>query len=936
VIDDVWQATALSPLLEGGPHCTRLITTRNDQVLPEEATRLFVDAMESEEAIAVLCRNLPEEIHHTSFQPTLSALASRLGYWPLLLTLANSMLVAQVRHGRALIEALVIIEQAYEARGVLAFDPGNLTDRERAVKACIEVSLRHLEDFTSPHYRAVERYQELAIFPEDVDIPLETLCRYWQGTGGLATWEVDVLCMHLHDLSLLLTCDFSTNRIRLHDVMRSYLVQRAGPDLPALHAHFLDVSQQMLGLKRWADLPSDEYYLWRHLVLHLCAKPSTDALQATLTDLGYLTHKAFYVGIADLEADLLRACTFQRADLSEPTRSLFESLHQTIVRISHLLRRVHTVAEISGLLLSHLGTHPSFARQQSVLERELSRPFLTAWYPLPSESSSALLRTLQGHTSLVTSCAVSPDGSFIVSASYDGALKVWDTATGAEQLSLKGQTNPLSNGSLVGCAVSPDSRFVVSTCEDGSLKMWDAAKGVQRLSLRSYADLKGCAVSPDGRFIVSASDDGTLRVWETATGVQRLTLKGHTGPVKGCAVSPDGRFIVSASHDGTLKVWDAIIGVQHLTLKGHTDRVNGCAVSPDGRFIVSASDDKTLKMWDTATGVEYLTLKGHTGSVNGCAVSLDGHLIISASDDGTIKVWKTATSGIERLTLTDRTSRVTGCAVSPDGCFIVFASGDKTLKVWDVTTGTERLIRTHHTNRVTGCAVSPDGKWIVSASADTTLKVWETATGTQRLTLKGHTDEITSCVVSPDGRLIVSASRDDTLKVWKATTGAQYLTLKGHTLDVFNCTVSSDGKWIVSASADTTLKVWEIATGTQYLTLKGHTNSVFGCAVSPDGKWIVSASADDTLKVWNAATGAQRLMLSGHTDSVHGCAISPNGSFIVSASSDKTIKVWNVQTGQCQLTFPVDGSLYGCAFHPDGEHLVACGAQGVYFLRLVV
>ncbi len=51
--------------------------------------------------------------------------------------------------------------------------------------------------------------------------------------------------------------------------------------------------------------------------------------------------------------------------------------------------------------------------------------------------------------------------------------------------------------------------------------------------------------------------------------------------------------------------------------------------------------------------------------------------------------------------------------------------------------------------------------------------------------------------------------------------------------------------------------------------------------------------------------------------------------------SDHTLKMWDAQTGRCVLTFRVDGKISDCAFHPDGEHLAACGAQGVYFLRLV-
>ncbi len=55
VIDDAWQAAALAPLLESGPRCTRLVTTRNDLVLPADTARVWVDAMEPGEAVTVLC-----------------------------------------------------------------------------------------------------------------------------------------------------------------------------------------------------------------------------------------------------------------------------------------------------------------------------------------------------------------------------------------------------------------------------------------------------------------------------------------------------------------------------------------------------------------------------------------------------------------------------------------------------------------------------------------------------------------------------------------------------------------------------------------------------------------------------------------------------------------------------------------------------------------
>ena len=101
---------------------------------------------------------------------------------------------------------------------------------------------------------------------------------------------------------------------------------------------------------------------------------------------------------------------------------------------------------------------------------------------------------------------------------------------------------------MTGCAVSPDGAFIVSASWDNTLKVWDARSGEARLTLQGHTDwVNGCAVSPDGAWIVSASGDKTLKVWDARTGEARLTLHGHTDRVSGCAVSPDGAFIVSAS-----------------------------------------------------------------------------------------------------------------------------------------------------------------------------------------------------------------------------------------------------------------------------------------------------------------------------------------------------------------------------------------------------
>ncbi len=875
VVDDVWDGMHLKPFLQGGKRCARLVTTRNEDVLPANAQSQVVDAMQPGEAVQLLSFGLQTDAFTATDMQALRALVARLGEWALLLKLANGVLRDRVDRGEALANALAYLNKALDRRGLTAFDAENAQARNVAVSATLRVSFEFL------HTEQYTRYQELAVFPEDVNIPLETLHKLWSVTSGLDDFdefETEELCRTLYRHSLVLHFDLRTRTIRLHDVIRSYLQKAVGAALPALHAHLLDA----YSLKRWADLPENEPYLWDHLAGHLAAAGRFTELVATVKDLRYLANKTLVRTAYAAEADL--AFVEQRVPSDVPLRLLTRNFANMV----HLLNRCSTFTDLAAVLFSRLVHLQELADLCQAFEQEIPRPYLASWHPLPDMPDPALIRTFDGHRGEVRGCAISLAGDIIISASDDNTLKVWDAHTGEERLTLRGHT-----GEVHGCAISPSGDFIVSASADNTLKVWDAHTGEERLTLSGHrGEVRGCAISPQGDFIVSASDDRTLKVWDAHTGAMRFTLEGHTYWVRGCAISPAGDSIVSASYDYTLRVWDTDTGEERRTLRGHTDVVHGCAISPAGDTIVSASGDRTLKVWDARTGEGQRTLRGHRG-------------------------W------------------VYGCAISPAGDYIVSASEDEMLKVWDAHTGEERLTLRGHTKDVFGCAISPSGDSIVSASDDQTLKVWDARTGEEWLTLLGHTGSVNGCAISPSGDFIVSASNDQTLKVWDAHTGEERRTLLGHTGSVNGCAISPSGDIIVSASNDQTLKVWDARTGEERRTLLGHMDRVYGCAISPAGDTIVSASADGTLKMWDARTGEEWRTLRGHTGRVHGCAISPAGDYIVSASNEDTLKVWDARTGACLSTLYVNGRLLICAFHPDGEHIVAAGDGGVYFLRWV-
>ncbi|MBR5849225.1 MAG: TIR domain-containing protein, partial [Bacteroidaceae bacterium] len=67
----------------------------------------------------------------------------------------------------------------------------------------------------------------------------------------------------------------------------------------------------------------------------------------------------------------------------------------------------------------------------------------------------------KGHTNGVTSAVFSPDGKYIVSASYDNTIRLWDVSTGDSIRTFKGHTSGVNS-----VVFSPDGKYIVSASYD--------------------------------------------------------------------------------------------------------------------------------------------------------------------------------------------------------------------------------------------------------------------------------------------------------------------------------------------------------------------------------------------------------------------------------------------------------------------------------------
>ena len=161
---------------------------------------------------------------------------------------------------------------------------------------------------------------------------------------------------------------------------------------------------------------------------------------------------------------------------------------------------------------------------------------------------------------------MTPNGARVISGSWDGALMVWDTATGLQ----------------VGTTIEVHESFV-----------------------------RDIAITPDKQRFVSVSGDGTVRVWDLETHEQLAVFEGHSGGVNCVEISLDGKTAMTGSGNGTVLMWDldACDGC-HKVLEGHSYAVRRLHLAHDGHHFVSLSWIAILWNMETIEIVRRIE-KGH-------------------------------------------------------------------------------------------------------------------------------------------------------------------------------------------------------------------------------------------------------------------------------------------------------------------------------------
>ncbi|MGI0498347.1 NB-ARC domain-containing protein, partial [Limnospira platensis] len=458
VLDDVWSQSEAERFVEVlGPDCCLLLTTRDARLIAGLGANGYQVGELDENQSRQLLANWAGL--HIEMLPATEAAAviDHCGNLPLALALCG----AQVGMGTSWGDLIT----ALAAANLRFFD-----HTHGSIYKSLDVSVAALGE---PLRRA---YLELGIVAPDVEISETALVTLWGRRGEKQEYQLRRWLTELAQRALVFVSGESPLRwVSLHDVQQKYLQDNLR-DEAGLHGEFLQAYGG--GQFPWtgAEVAAD-VYLYQRAAYHFRKAGELEVLRGLLWDFAWLQGK--------LEATDTRSLLADFEAVGEDEDRALRVLEGAIRLSSHVLDQDKTqlAGQLLGRLLSFVESPqayryfwekipvvgrylPKYAAPQqqnakgaTVGEIEQLLNQAQQWQDKPwfrpltanlTPPGGPLIRTLSGHSSVVTAVAIAPDGKRAVSASRDNTLKLWDLEQGRELATLSGHS-----GSVNAVAIAP-------------------------------------------------------------------------------------------------------------------------------------------------------------------------------------------------------------------------------------------------------------------------------------------------------------------------------------------------------------------------------------------------------------------------------------------------------------------------------------------------
>ncbi|KAJ9477059.1 Pre-mRNA-processing factor 19 [Pseudozyma hubeiensis] len=306
----------------------------------------------------------------------------------------------------------------------------------------------------------------------------------------------------------------------------------------------------------------------------------------------------------------------------------------------------------------------------------------------------------------VSCLALSGDGSVVVTGGNDKNVQVYDRREDQVLATLKGHTKRITQVAITGISDAPIGSeaatdaavlpsYIVSASEDGKVKVWEPS-GATGAKAQAYAlsstseahksEVTGVDIHPSEAFYGSAGRDGAISFRSLTDGSELLLINADLGDsYESFAFHPDGQLAATGTSAGAVRIWEVKSGANASTIQTELPgRVSSLHFSENGYYLAAASDEgKQVEVWDlrklTAVGKLTVEEEGKTGV---SAVRFDPSLQFLAVTTDSINVY--ANKSWNHLVKLEGTERLTGLAWDAKDGSVVVSSLDRTVRSFGI------------------------------------------------------------------------------------------------------------------------------------------------------------------------------------------------------------------------------------------------------------
>lgn len=503
-----------------------------------------------------------------------------------------------------------------------------------------------------------------------------------------------------------------------------------------------------------------------------------------------------------------------------------------------------------------------------------------------------------GHRAMVKDLAFTPDGQYLVSASDDKTIRIWDWRSGKSLRTLRGQIGKGNEGKVFAVAVSPD----------------------------------GATVAAAGYFGPGLGDDppyGDVRLYDFKTGRIRAVLKAAEYSTRAIAFSPDGNYLAAGGQDGFAYVWrkdeaSASGWTADKKLDADSWGLQRLVFVAGGR-LAGVTNDNGIRLWDVAAGAE-ITLADESEPLRdvshmALAASQDGALFATGSVDGQVNVWRAA-DGTLAHSLPKQDFLIGALAFAGNrlavACGYRCADRNRTA-VFDLGSSQKVFENRDHDGIVTAAVTSPDGLTVATAGGTrNAIELWDAASGARVAELKGVGEPVTAVGIDANGEAIAWGNANPCPERVSCPDIQGEL---ANRLDLpsaerffeaprkaagepYNRAVHEKGQWTLKAAPggkeDLENGVLEILQGGKVSdaiandATNGYMHAAF--TLIRDGLALVTGGNDGTIIEYKSAMAEFSGEFVGQTGAVDAIAVSEAAGLMLTGSADQTLALWNLET----------------------------------------